>query len=137
MVEILQAPKDNAITIWDTCNVCEIIILGDISSLSSIDQKSPKFGTFQITLLSAILNLVKLHKYTIFHNVIFIRQSILIKFFSDFSAQGYNNNKYYTLLESYDHKELQRCIILVIIMSLSLEIRNEHMSVLCLINVTL
>ena len=64
----------------------EDIILRDISSLSSIDQKSPKFGTFQMTLLSAILNIVKLHKYTIFHNVIFIMESVLIKFFSDSSA---------------------------------------------------
>ena len=61
-----------------TYNVREDIVLGDISSLSCIDQKSPKFGTFQITLLSGILNLVKLHKYTIFHNVIFIRQSTLM-----------------------------------------------------------
>ena len=68
----------------------EIIILGDISSLSSIDQKSPKFGTFQITLLLVILNPVKLHKYT-FHNVTFIKQSTLTWFLADFSAEGHTN----------------------------------------------
>ena len=56
----------------------EFINLGDISSMSSIDQKFPKYGTFNITLLSAILNLVKLHKYTTIHNVTFIRQSTLM-----------------------------------------------------------
>ena len=88
----------------DTYNVSEDIILGGISSLGSIDQKSPRFGTYQITLLSVILNPLKLHKYT-FHNVTFIKQSTLTWFLADFSAEGHTNNKYDTPLESYDHKE--------------------------------
>ena len=82
----------------------EDIILGVISSLGSIDQKPLNLGTFQITLLLIILNPVKLHKYT-FHNVTFIKQSTLTWFLADFSYEGHTNNKYDTLLESYDHKE--------------------------------
>ena len=63
-------------------NVSGDIIYGDISSLGIIDQKSPKFGTFQIILLRVILNLVKLHKYS-FHNVIIIKLSTLRASFKD------------------------------------------------------
>ena len=82
----------------------EDIILEGISSLGSIYEKSPKFGTFQITLLSVILNPVNLHKYT-FHNITFIKQSTLTWFFAGFLAEGHTNNKYDTPFESYDHKE--------------------------------